>query len=270
MQDYNAPTMRKLKKVVGVILTIWAVVRYLPDLLESAQATAKYGRWLYAHVSIPRSGSLSAVILGVGIALIFAETLREQVHRWLPKSETKVPIPTETIATISPELTKRLSELAELKNVRIIDRGSGEERKAAWEQKPDVVLEWISGKGGTHDKIGLRNIGRQSVFNIKLGPFSWPEFQFPIPREVNVIHPDNQEIVEAGFIEKRDSVLNIGSLDSFLRDPRYSDRAPLTLKLTFANSHGALFEREFSFGFGPGGRWGPLVLVTLGQIRQLP
>lgn len=271
-----------LLALLGSLRPIWDAVLFALDLPGRRDTF-----WRYVP-AIARQWWISPALVVLGLIIIWLDVRRRSIASLEAKTEKpkqveereqptgnsfslKTASRTHANGSITYEgELERSIDLSELKNVRMIDRGSSEERKALWEQKPDVVLEWISGKGGAHDKIGLRNIGKQSAFNVKLGPFSWPEFQFPIPREVNVIHPDNQEIIEAAFIEKRDHALHIGSLDSFLREPRYSDRAPLALAITFADSHGALFQRTFSFGFGPGGRWGPLVFVTLGQIRQLP
>jgi hypothetical protein len=78
--------MLKLKRIGGAVLTLWAAVRWIPDLLESVQATERYGRWTYAYLGAPRSGLLTIAILIVGIGLIFSETIQRKIHAW--KSES--------------------------------------------------------------------------------------------------------------------------------------------------------------------------------------
>ncbi len=153
---------------------------------------------------------------------------------------------------------------------RMIDSGSGEERKQIWEQRPDIVLEWTPGTRGNRDKGTFRNIGKRSGFSITTGSFSWPELQFTVPVQVNAIHPDKEVTVELPVVEKTgpNSML-IGSLDSFMRDQKFKERDDLRLTITFSDSEGHLFEREFVFRAGPGGSFGPLVKTSLGSLRQL-
>jgi len=75
--------MGKIKKIAGYILTAWAIIRFVPDTLESVKTTAKYGQWLYSHGNIPHSSLLSVAILVVGVALIFSDT----IQRLLPKHD---------------------------------------------------------------------------------------------------------------------------------------------------------------------------------------
>lgn len=153
---------------------------------------------------------------------------------------------------------------------RMVDRGSGEERKQTWEQRPDIVLEWTPGKRGGRDKGTFRNIGKRSGFSMKTGSFSWPELQFVVPVQVNAIHPDTEVTVELPVVEKTGpgSIL-VGSLDSFMRDQKFKERDDLKLTITFSDSEGHSFEREFEFRAGPGGSFGPLVITSLGPLRQL-
>jgi hypothetical protein len=74
--------MSKLKKLAGAILMAWAIVRFVPDTLESFEATAKYGRWLYSHLGsllIANNWSQNLVILVIGAGLIFSDRIQASV-----------------------------------------------------------------------------------------------------------------------------------------------------------------------------------------------
>jgi len=65
----------KLKRIGGFLLLAWGVIRFIPDTLESVQATGRYAKWAYQHASIPHSWMLTVVILVVGVALVFSEDI---------------------------------------------------------------------------------------------------------------------------------------------------------------------------------------------------
>jgi hypothetical protein len=50
-------------------------------LFESIQATAKYGKWVYAHLGFPRNNWLTVAVLVAGVALLFYENIRQLVNR---------------------------------------------------------------------------------------------------------------------------------------------------------------------------------------------
>jgi hypothetical protein len=153
---------------------------------------------------------------------------------------------------------------------RIVDRGSGEERKQIWEQRPDIVLEWTPGTRANRDKGTFRNIGKRSGFSIKTGSFSWLELQFVAPVQINAIHPDKELTVELPVVEKTGpGSMLVGSLDSFMRDQKFKERDDLKLRITFSDSEGHSFEREFSFRAGPGGNFGPRIITSLGPLRPI-
>lgn len=66
---------------------VWGAIRFLPDLLESVQATVKYGKWVYAHLSAPQGFPFTIAIIVIGIGLIFSETIQARLHQWMPKAE---------------------------------------------------------------------------------------------------------------------------------------------------------------------------------------
>jgi hypothetical protein len=347
--------MARLKKIVGFLLAVWAAIRWIPDLLESIQATEKYGRWLYVHFSVPRSGVLTIVILVIGLGLIFSETIEHKFRQWWSKeavasagdsfslqtsSKTKsdgsvdhartlertidqtspvrdfwmdlynerkrlqdeiekleerpkVPdFPYEVRMMTSSEMQrqherdrkverkkeelriideriKALTPLNDLAFVSMSDRGRGNERKAVWEQRPDVVIEWDSGHPWKRDRIRLRNVGKESAFNVAIGKFSWPELSFPTPLEIQAIHPNDPEMTrEPQFIEKRtsDRDVNIGYMGHVLDSRRYRDRAPLRLEITFSDRNRNNFRRTFILRRGSGGVTAPGVIVELGEF----
>jgi len=140
------------------MFTIWGAIRYLPDLLESIQATAKYGRWLYDHASAPRSVGLTITILVVGIALLFADSVKEHTGRWFPKrsnAETR----SRTTAPMRPESRERVSQF----ETTITDGGSGEERRKTWENRPKLFLEYDAATATkyslTYSGVFLKNSG---------------------------------------------------------------------------------------------------------------
>jgi hypothetical protein len=63
------------------VLLAWSVVRFVPDLLESMQATAKYAKWSYAHLAAPHSGLLTFAVFFIGIGLIFSETIQRSIQQ---------------------------------------------------------------------------------------------------------------------------------------------------------------------------------------------
>ncbi len=134
---------------------------------------------------------------------------------------------------------------------------------------PDVVLDWESG-GQKFDRVRLRNIGKESAFNVTLNSFSWPELSFTAPLQINAIHPNDSEVIrEPKFFEKLPSgVSNIGRLDVDLRSPLYRNHQPLEVMMTFSDTHGTMFERKFVLEAGHGGSWGPEVVVTPKEIKR--
>jgi hypothetical protein len=182
----------------------------------------------------------------------------------LPASSETKPRSHQQRGEPPPHLSKKLTL------TRIVDRGSGEERKRIWEQRPDIVLEWTPGTGPTRDKGTFRNIGKRSGFSIKTESFSWSELQFVVPVQINAIHPDKEVTVELPVVEKTGpgSIL-VGSLDSFMRDQKFKERDDLKFRITFSDSEGHSFEREFTFRAGPGGSFGPRIITSLGPLRQI-
>jgi hypothetical protein len=79
-------SMRRLKRIGGFVLLAWGVIRFIPDALESIQATAKYAKWSYDHLAVPRSGLLTLAIVLVGIGLIFSETIQKSIQAWMTAS----------------------------------------------------------------------------------------------------------------------------------------------------------------------------------------
>lgn len=71
--------MNVVKKVCGLVLIIWGAIRFIPDSLESAQATAKYTRWLYNHFGVPHNLLLTVAIVIIGIGLIFSESIQKKL-----------------------------------------------------------------------------------------------------------------------------------------------------------------------------------------------
>ena len=53
-----------------------------------------------------------------------------------------------------------------------------------------------------------------------------------------------------------------------MRDQKFKERDDPRLTITFCDSEGHSFEREFIFRAGPGGHLGPRVLTSLGPLRQ--
>jgi len=82
--------MRKLKKIVGALLIAWAAIRWIPDSLESIQATEKYAKWLhdhsgYLHILYVHDVLLSSTCIVVGIGLIFSDTIQKELQKWRRK-----------------------------------------------------------------------------------------------------------------------------------------------------------------------------------------
>lgn len=71
--------MRRLRKLLGLLFLVWGGIRFVTDLLESVEATAKYAKWSYEHLSAPHSTLATVVIIVVGIGLIFAEKVQALV-----------------------------------------------------------------------------------------------------------------------------------------------------------------------------------------------
>lgn len=226
--------MRTLNRILGIALTVWGAIRYVPDLLESAQATAKYGRWIYAHLPLPGSGALAFVILIVGIGLIFSDTVQQKVS----------------------ELIHRKSR----------DASMAEEKSDG----PDFSMEWMERKEWPHwDLVRMRNIGNASSFNIGLR-FSWEELSFSPPFEKNIVHANQEITQEAHFGEKtgpRSS--NIGRMDEILRVAYLRDRTP-PLQLIASFSDGRVkFEKPFTFELGPGKQNAERIRITPGLRKRI-
>jgi hypothetical protein len=75
--------MKKVKRVIGGLLTIFGAVRGTVDLLESIKATREYAQLIYSHryLAFGLSGPayLTVAVLVIGIGLIFAEKIQEKV-----------------------------------------------------------------------------------------------------------------------------------------------------------------------------------------------
>jgi hypothetical protein len=139
---------------------------------------------------------------------------------------------------------------------------------AAAANGPDVVLDWES-TSKNWDKVRLRNIGKESAFNVTLDRFSWPELSFIVPVQVNVIHPNTPDmVIEPKFSEKTSGTSNIGCLNTVLRSPSYNSREPLEVTITFTDTNGTIFERNVVLEAGHGGDWGPEILVTLKELKR--
>ena len=67
------------------MLLVWGVVRFIPDLLASMQATAKYAKWSYTHLASPHSGLLTLIVFVIGIGLIFSDTIQKSIQQ-MPNS----------------------------------------------------------------------------------------------------------------------------------------------------------------------------------------
>jgi len=72
----------KGKKIAGAVLLMWAVVRFIPDTLESLQATEKYGKWLYVHTSVPHRVVFTAVLFLIGMGLISSDAIQRYTAKW--------------------------------------------------------------------------------------------------------------------------------------------------------------------------------------------
>lgn len=109
---------------------------------------------------------------------------------------------------------------AKFGGARLVDRGSGETRRTAWELRPD----------GTQDSRGVRTESDYAILEL----FSWPELVFPTRSKFKL--SNNPEITkEAQFIEKRtgDDDILIGYMGRILDSRRYKDREPLKLAIIF-------------------------------------
>src|SRR5208282_4066317 len=194
----------------------------------------------------PNSITVALVIVGLAWFLIVIFWPERKQTQSEPKKEEG----------ISSELKEKLKHLATLETVQIIERGSGEERKRVWEQRPDLALAWGSKGGwGTKDLVRLRNIGKGTAFNIGLR-FSWPELSFPVPFEINLLHPDQETEREAGFIEKYQpgDTIHVSPMKDVLREQHYRGRPSLQVTVAFFDSERNAFEKPFMLEAGPGGR----------------
>jgi hypothetical protein len=73
--------MRTAKKIGGLLFVAWSAVRFIPDLLESIQATGKYTKWLLQHLAFPHSLLLTVIIFVVGMGLTFSDTIQQRIQQ---------------------------------------------------------------------------------------------------------------------------------------------------------------------------------------------
>jgi predicted nucleotidyltransferase len=161
--------MSKLKKLAGAILMAWAIVRYIPDTLESFEATARYGRWLYSHL-----GSLlianwfqNSVVLLIGAGLIFSDTIQASVFRLSQEKAGKSRPPIEKLEDqalyerAKSWLQKRLSN-KNMKVERAIIFGS-----VIYEHVPTtdvdviVILRQMSDKASARSGQKIKSLGKE-------------------------------------------------------------------------------------------------------------
>ncbi|HSY33914.1 MAG TPA: hypothetical protein VLA42_18180 [Verrucomicrobiae bacterium] len=236
------------------MLVAWGIIRFIPDLLESIQATAKYGKWSYAHLLVfPQSALLTIVVLVIGLGLIFSDTIQKKLHEW------RKPEPFITQPPPEPEMFTR-EQKERMRSV------AGIEPTPVPEKHPDIILEWTSPRKGD-DKIKFRNIGERSGFGVTLGPFSWPELSFLVPPQINALHPNEPVEVEPQFMERlgEDRTTNVGHMGIILGNTHYNGREPLRIEIAFSDSDGLKFVRDIILKRGHGGIWGPEIIVELGD-----
>jgi hypothetical protein len=155
----------KVKKVIGVVLTVWGAIRYIPDLLESGQATAKYGKWLYAHLSFPRGGYLTVALFVMGIGIIFSSVIEKWIQELRRKKE-------KTSGSASPINLSKLKitsmEMYEAAELKPTTEGPNIGVVYSYSEQVDGV-----GEDGTGKPITLTNISlNDSAHNVRVLPFT--------------------------------------------------------------------------------------------------
>jgi len=131
--------------------------------------------------------------------------------------------------------------------------------------RPDIFIEWDSGRRHRHDKILFRNVGTVSAFNITVGEFSWSELYWHRNIEIQAIHPEKEISVEAQFAEKGSSGTDyIGYLHLIFNSRKYEDRAPLSIDVTFSDPRRTTFTRTFILRKDSEGSG---VIVEMGEIK---
>jgi hypothetical protein len=158
--------MARFKKIGGVVLVIWSAIRWIPDLLGSAQATAKYGKWVYEHLAhlhlvyLP-SGLPNVVVLVIGIGLIFSETIQRKIHQWWnSRQETETPQqqkpgnPIQWLKDVKTYNARELKPTSDGPNV-VVEYGYSEERRSPDQPLPlgsaPLTLVNISNKDAAHN-----------------------------------------------------------------------------------------------------------------------
>lgn len=129
---------------------------------------------------------------------------------------------------------------------------------------PQVVMEWDSpNRPGVHDTIRLRNIGRSSALNVRVGRFSWPELNWHRPIEIQSIHPGQESSREAQFEVTTNN--SIGYMRHVLESST-GHRDRLSIEVTFSDVNNTIFKRTFVLRRGDG--MSPDVLVDLGSLEM--
>jgi hypothetical protein len=179
---------KTIKKVVGGMITLFGFIRWLPDILESTLATQKYGLWLYKHIGvflvIPPGKLVTLTILIIGIGLIFSETIQEEIRKlrnrklapstggnsFSMKTESKT-LP-DGGAVFEGSLSRSI-DVSQLQGARIVDRGSGEDRKRAYERRPKLFLEYDAAVAAKYSMsasgVFLKNTGG-TAHNVHFDP----------------------------------------------------------------------------------------------------
>jgi hypothetical protein len=221
--------MRGLRRLGGSVLMAWGAIRFLPDLLESMQATVKYGKWVYAHLSAPQGLPFTIAIIVIGIGLIFSETIQARLHRWMPK-------------------------------VGDVVRDEGPDLSLEWMKRK----EWPH-----WDLVRMRNFGDGPAFNIGLRfSWDELSFNPPFDKNILHSNQEiTQEAHFSEKTGPGSS--NIGYMDEILKVNYFKDRTPpLQVIASFSDGRGKL-EKPFTFELGPGGTNAERIRITPGPRKRI-
>lgn len=264
--------MRKIKKGLGVILATLGAIRWLPDLLESAQATQKYGLWAYKHlgvlvVNVQRGGvGITAGLLLVGGGLIFSETIQQEIRTLRNRNRTassgnsyRMKTESKTLPDYSVVFEGSLSrsvDPTQLQGARLIDRGSGAERKAAEENKfvkdsdPTIYVDIESRtiQGTRCTPLILHNSGKSIAHRIQVAPLAL-SLGTAIFKEVDYLGVDKKSdalpIIELAGTQYRNDLVNFLHHEANAKDMGSVREFVIPASLTYQDVNGTRKFRVF-------------------------
>ena len=133
--------------------------------------------------------------------------------------------------------------------------------------RPDIDMEWHSGREFGSDSILLRNIGADIARIIRVGDFSDPDLHLDNEIEIQSIRPQEQEIIRTGVhqtnpMNRREEPVRLGEFLIL-----WTDERPLSMSVMFQGD-GEEFTRTFTFRLSVPNVGGPRtdVLVERGNL----